>query len=90
MIPAKVLARFCPEVERDIRITVSVGLSCNKFLAKIASDMDKPRGSRRLDQDEARAMLPKKPVGFIFAWGRRRRSGYRSVASHHRRPAARR
>src|ERR1700743_2093508 len=56
MIPAKVLARFAREVERNIGITVSVGLSCNKFLAKIASDMDKPRGFAVLDQDEARAM----------------------------------
>jgi DNA polymerase-4 len=69
MIPAKVLARFAREVERDIGITVSVGLSCNKFLAKIASDMDKPRGFATLDQDEARAMLAEKPVGFIFGVG---------------------
>jgi DNA polymerase IV len=69
MIPAKVLARFAREVERDIGITVSVGLSCNKFLAKIASDMDKPRGFAALDQDEARAMLADKPVGFIFGVG---------------------
>jgi DNA polymerase-4 len=69
MIPAKVLARFAREVERDIGITVSVGLSCNKFLAKIASDMDKPRGFAALDQDEARLMLADKPVGFIFGVG---------------------
>jgi DNA polymerase-4 len=69
MIPAKVLARFAREVERDIGITVSVGLSCNKFLAKIASDLDKPRGFATLDQDEARAMLAEKPVGFIFGVG---------------------
>src|SRR6201985_2828524 len=60
MMPAKVLARFAREVERDIGITVSVGLSCNKFLAKIASDMDKPRGFAALDQEEARAMLADK------------------------------
>jgi DNA polymerase-4 len=69
MIPAKVLARFAQQVERDIGITVSVGLSCNKFLAKIASDMDKPRGFAALDQAEARAMLADKPVGFIFGVG---------------------
>jgi DNA polymerase-4 len=69
MIPAKVLARFAREIERDIGITVSVGLSCNKFLAKIASDMDKPRGFAVLDQDEARTMLRDKPVGFIFGVG---------------------
>ena len=69
MIPAKVLARFARNVERDIGITVSVGLSCNKFLAKIASDLDKPRGFAALDQHEARAMLAQKPVSFIFGVG---------------------
>ncbi len=69
MIPAKVLAMFARDVERDIGITVSIGLSSNKFLAKIASDLDKPRGFAVLDQDEARDMLADKPVGFIFGVG---------------------
>ena len=69
MIAAKVLARFAAEVERNIGITVSVGLSVNKFLAKIASDLDKPRGFAALDQDEACALLKDKPVGFIFGVG---------------------
>jgi len=69
MIPAKVLARFAREVERDIGITVSVGLSTNKFLAKIASDLDKPRGFAALDPEEARTMLADKPVGFIYGVG---------------------
>jgi DNA polymerase IV len=69
MIPAKVLARFARDVERNIGITVSVGLSCNKFLAKIASDLDKPRGFAALDQDEARQMLAERPVGFIYGVG---------------------
>ncbi|EKS38376.1 DNA polymerase IV [Afipia broomeae] len=69
MIPAKVLARFATQVERDIGITVSVGLSVNKFLAKIASDLDKPRGFAALDQEEAREMLADRPVGFIYGVG---------------------
>jgi DNA polymerase IV len=85
MIPAKVLARFAQAVERDIGITVSVGLSCNKFLAKIASDMDKPRGFAVLDAIEARAMLADKPVGFIFGVGpatqqRLAQRGFRTIA----------
>ena len=69
MIPAKVLARFAAMVEREIGITVSVGLSANKFLAKIASDLDKPRGFAVLDQEEARVMLADRPVGFIYGVG---------------------
>jgi DNA polymerase IV len=85
MIPAKVLARFARDVERNIGITVSVGLSCNKFLAKIASDLDKPRGFAALDQDEARSLLADKPVGFIFGVGpatqeRLANRGFRTIA----------
>ncbi|MEA2885013.1 MAG: polymerase [Bradyrhizobium sp.] len=85
MMPAKVLARFARDVERDIGITVSVGLSCNKFLAKIASDLDKPRGFAALDQEEACALLAGKPVGFIFGVGpatqeRLVQRGFRTIA----------
>ncbi len=85
MIPAKVLAKFAREVEERIGVTVSVGLSVNKFLAKIASDLDKPRGFAVLDQDEARTMLADKPVGFIFGVGpatqeRLVQRGFRTIA----------
>ena len=84
MIPAKVLARFATEIERDIGITVSIGLSCNKFLAKIASDLDKPRGFAPLDQDDGHNLLTDKPVGFIFGVGpatqeRLAQRGFRTV-----------
>jgi DNA polymerase-4 len=84
-IAAKVLARFAREIERDIGISVSVGLSCNKFLAKIASDLDKPRGFAALDQDEAKEMLAPRPVGFIFGVGpatasRIAQHGFRTIA----------
>src|SRR5260221_4796306 len=85
MVPAKVVALFARDVERGIGITVSVGLSCNKFLAKIASDLDKPRGFAALDQEEARAMLAEKPVVFIFGVGpatqeRLIQRGFRTIA----------
>ena len=85
MIPAKVLARFAREVERNIGITVSVGLSVNKFLAKIASDLDKPRGFAVLGSAEAARFLAPKPVTFIFGVGKaaERRlmgDGYRILA----------
>jgi DNA polymerase-4 len=80
-----VLAHFARDVEREVGITVSVGLSCNKFLAKIASDLDKPRGFAVLDQEDARAMLADKPVGFIFGVGpatqeRLAQRGFRTIA----------
>jgi DNA polymerase-4 len=70
MTPAKTLARFACDVESKIGITVSIGLSGNKFLAKVASDLDKPRGFAVLGVGEASAFLAPKPVGFIFGVGK--------------------
>jgi DNA polymerase IV len=69
MIAAKVLARFARNVQDNLGITVSIGLSVNKFIAKIASDLDKPRGFAVLDQGDATALLASKPVSFIFGVG---------------------
>jgi DNA polymerase-4 len=85
MSAAKVLARFALQVERDLGITISIGLSANKFLAKIASDMDKPRGFAVLGQTEAAAFLAEKPVGFIYGVGavsaaKLAADGYRLIA----------
>jgi DNA polymerase-4 len=70
MIPAKSLARFSSAVERELGITVSIGLSSNKFLAKIASDLDKPRGFAVLGQGEAAQFLAGRPVSFIYGVGK--------------------
>src|SRR3954447_23262266 len=85
MSPAHSLARFARRVEADIGITVSIGLSANKFLAKIASDLDKPRGFAVLGRDEAVGFLSAKPVGFIWGVGkvsaaRLQRDGYNTIA----------
>jgi DNA polymerase-4 len=85
MPPAKALARFARSVERHVGITVSIGLSCNKFLAKIASDLDKPRGFAVLGEKEAAGFLASRPVSMIFGVGqvtqaRLGRDGYRTIA----------
>ncbi|HEY7662814.1 MAG TPA: DNA polymerase IV [Xanthobacteraceae bacterium] len=68
--PAKALAAFAAEVETTLGITVSIGLASNKFLAKIASDLDKPRGFAVLGEGEAAAFLAPKPVTLIFGVGK--------------------
>src|SRR5262247_3367446 len=85
MMPAKTLARFAKQVESEIGITVSIGLSQNKFLAKIASDLDKPRGFSMLSLSEAPAFLAPRPATFIWGVGKAMgaalaRAGFRTIA----------
>lgn len=68
--PARVLARFAKNIEARIGITVSIGLSYCKFLAKIASDFRKPRGFAVIGSTEARAFLADKPVTMIWGVGK--------------------
>jgi DNA polymerase-4 len=63
--PAEVLVRLARRVESEIGVTVSIGLSFNKFLAKIASDMDKPRGFFVIGKGEAKAFLEPRPATLI-------------------------
>ena len=62
--PALVLARFAHQVERELGVTVSIGLARNRTVAKIAAGLDKPRGFRVLGA-EAAAVLAAEPVGLL-------------------------
>ncbi|MTI44209.1 DNA polymerase IV [Roseibium hamelinense] len=68
--PAETLAKLIREIENDIGITASVGLAANKFLAKVASDLEKPRGFSVIGQSEAKRFLADQPVSLIWGVGR--------------------
>jgi len=57
-------------IQEELKISASVGLAPNKFLAKLASDMDKPHGFVKITPGEAEAMLAPMPVTKIFGIGR--------------------
>jgi len=63
--PAVTLARLQSRIEAATGLTVSIGLAPNKFLAKIASDLDKPRGFSVIGTAEARSFLAPRPVGLL-------------------------
>ena len=64
-VPAAAAVRLVRRIEDEVGITVSVGLAANKFLAKIASDLDKPRGFAVIGPEEAPDFLAGKPVAII-------------------------
>lgn len=67
--PAVTLVKLQKRIFEEVGVTVSVGLSYNKFLAKTASDLDKPHGFAVIGRAEALDFLAQKPVGFIFGVG---------------------
>jgi len=68
--PARTLVRLVRRIEAEIGVTASVGLSYNKFLAKVASDLDKPRGFAVIGRAEARDFLASRPVGLLWGVGK--------------------
>lgn len=57
-------------IQEELKLSASVGLAPNKFLAKLASDMDKPHGFVKITPGEAETMLAPMPVTKIFGIGR--------------------
>jgi DNA polymerase-4 len=67
--PALTLAKLVKKIEKEVGITASVGLSHNKFLAKMASDLEKPRGFSVIGKAETQEFLAQKSVGSIWGVG---------------------
>ncbi|MEM9726196.1 MAG: DNA polymerase IV [Pseudomonadota bacterium] len=84
MPPAAALGQLARRVVEEVGVTVSVGLSWNKFLAKVASDLDKPRGFSVIGRAETLDFLVDKPVSLIWGVGaateaRLQADGYRTI-----------
>ena len=65
---------FARDIQREVlektQIPISIGISYNKFLAKLASDWNKPFGIKYIDKKEASIILPSLPVGRVHGIGR--------------------
>lgn len=68
--PAITLAKLQHRVESELGVTASIGLSHNKFLAKIASDLDKPQGFSVIGKAETKSFLARQPVTMIWGVGK--------------------
>lgn len=67
--PAVMLARLTKRMKDELGLTGSIGLSHNKFLAKVASDLEKPRGFSVIGKTETADFLHDKPVRMIWGVG---------------------
>ncbi|MEE2944111.1 MAG: DNA polymerase IV [Pseudomonadota bacterium] len=80
--PAVMLARLVKRMKEEIGVTGSVGLSHNKFLAKVASDLDKPQGFAVIGKAETDAFLRDKPVRMIWGVGPAAQEGLERAGIH--------
>ncbi len=67
--PAKMLALLVKRMKSELGLTGSIGLSHNKFLAKVASDLDKPHGFAIIGKAETESFLRPKSVRLIWGIG---------------------
>lgn len=58
-------------VKKEVGLTISVGISYNKFLAKLASDWNKPNGIMIINKDMVPDILLPLSVGKIFGLGKK-------------------
>ncbi len=65
--PADVAQRLKDRIRSDLQLTASIGLPPNKFLAKLASDINKPDGLTIIAQDDIDRVLLPLPVDRL--WG---------------------
>jgi len=72
--PAETLMRLARRIEDAVGITVSIGLSYCKFLAKLGSDLDKPRGFAVIGRKQATEFLRERPIGNIWGVGKAMRA----------------
>ena len=70
MNPAQKMAQFAKDIEQKIGISVSIGIAPNKFLAKIASDMDKPKGFYVIGNNDKKKFLTDKPITMLWGVGK--------------------
>lgn len=80
--PAVMLARLVKRMKDELGITGSIGLSHNKFLAKVASDLDKPQGFAIIGASETAEFLHDKPVRLIWGVGPAAQAGLESAGIH--------
>lgn len=83
--PALLMATLVRRMEKELGVSGSVGLSHNKFLAKVASDLDKPKGFSVIGKSETETFLKDKKVSIIWGVGRSlqaalERNGIRTIS----------
>ena len=62
--------KICSLIQKETNLTASAGVSYNKFLAKVASDINKPNGITVIPPKQAQSFIEKLPIKKFFGIGK--------------------
>jgi DNA polymerase-4 len=80
--PAVEIGRRIKEaIRNELRLVASVGVAPNKFLAKIASDLEKPDGFVVVEPDRVREFLDPLPVERLWGVGKQASKAFEKLSS---------
>jgi len=60
----------------ELGLNISVGISCNKFLAKLATELGKPNGLKIITEEEAAEVLAPLPISNLWGVGPKTRQAF--------------
>lgn len=67
--PVKIAKNIKEDIEKELKLTASIGISINKFVAKLASDIEKPNGLTIIKEKEIIDFLRPLPIDNIWGVG---------------------
>jgi DNA polymerase-4 len=80
--PVEIGRAIKQRIRDELGLVASVGVAPNKFLAKLASDLDKPDGFVVITQEEAKERLAPLPVGRLWGVGKVSQRALAKVGIH--------
>jgi DNA polymerase IV len=80
--PLKIARTLKERIHKATGVTASVGVAPNKFLAKLASDLEKPDGLTVIDTDNIDRVLPPLPVSKLWGVGPKTAQRLEGMAVH--------
>ena len=80
---SKIARKIREEIKAETQLNASAGISINKFLAKVASDINKPNGQKTIMPDEVIGFLEELPIGKFYGIGAKTAEKMKSLGIHH-------
>ena len=78
----RIAEEICDRIKTNLHLTASAGVSINKFLAKIASDLNKPDGLSLIAPNQAEAFIEKLPIEDFYGVGPATATKMKSLGIH--------